>query len=128
MATSIPDSTQSGSGGVVSTGTSREEEGAHDMRAAAIQERLDDAARKIALLNQQFRDLKRLYNGAVENDKFALYCSYRIQMRVLLEVKSRYYQYACIEAEELHRVQTEIKKAKARPTACSDSPSSGVLE
>ncbi|KAH9364538.1 hypothetical protein HPB48_021618 [Haemaphysalis longicornis] len=98
------------------------------MRAAVIEEKLDDAARKIAVLNQQFRDLKRLYNAAVENDKFALYCSYHMQMRLLLEVKPMYYQYACIEAEELHRVQTEIEKAQARPTACSYSPGCGVFD
>lgn len=93
-----------------------------------IQEKLDGADRKIVLLNQQFRDLKRLCNGAVEDDNFSLYHRYRMQMRVLLEVKSRFCRHACIKAEELHRLRTEIEKANARPTARRDSPGGGVLE
>lgn len=114
------ESSSSGNSGVVATDLSPSESETLEGRAAAIQEKLDNAYRQIVFLDQQIRDLKRLYKRAEKNNKYAFRYNIRMKMSIASGIKMMYYHYANTKVAELERITTQIEEARSTASDTSD--------
>lgn len=91
-----------------------------EMRAAGIQEKLDATYRQIVFLDQQIRDLKRLYKRAEKNNKYAFRYNIRMKMSIASGIKMMYYHYANVKVAELERVTTQMEEARSTASDYSE--------
>ncbi|CAN7936978.1 unnamed protein product [Ixodes hexagonus] len=86
-------------------------------RAAVIQEKLDTTYRQIVFLDQQIRDLKRLYRRAEQNNKYAFRYNIRMKMSIASGIKMMFYHYANTKATELERITAQMERSTASDTS-----------
>ncbi|CAN7989717.1 hypothetical protein HPB47_004631 [Ixodes persulcatus] len=86
-------------------------------RAAVIQEKLDATYRQIVFLDQQIRDLKRLYRRAEQNNKYAFRYNIRMKMSIASGIKMMFYHYANTKVTELERITAQMERSTASDTS-----------
>ncbi|KAL3208853.1 hypothetical protein MRX96_038540 [Rhipicephalus microplus] len=90
MAAPSGECSSSGKIGVVVTDVSTNENETLEGRAAAIRNKLDNTYRQIGFLNQQIRDLKRLYKRAEKYNKHAFRYDILIKRSIASGIKMVY--------------------------------------
>lgn len=112
-------SSSSGNSGVVVTDVPPNESETLEGRATAIQDKLDNTYRRIMLLDEQIRDLKRLYMRA-QNNKYAFRYNIRMKVSIASSIKMMYYHYPNTKVAKLERITTQLEEARSTASDTSD--------
>lgn len=83
-----------------------------EMRAAAIREKVDEAFRRVGLLDQHISHLNVLYRRAKRKNKLAFVTKITMKMRAASSTRRLYMQYADAKADELVGVLKRLEKAR----------------
>ncbi|KAL3208857.1 hypothetical protein MRX96_038544 [Rhipicephalus microplus] len=110
----------SGNSGVVVTDVSTNENKTLEGRAAVIRNKLDNTYRQIGFLNQQIRDLKRLYKRGKKYNKHDFGYNILIKRSITRGIKMMYCHYANIKVAELERITKQLKEARSMASDTSD--------
>lgn len=89
-------------------------------RAVTLQEKLDVTYRQIVFLDQQIRDLKRLYKRAERNNKYAFRYNIRMKMSIASGIKMMYFHYANTKVTELGQLTSQMEEARSSASDTSD--------
>uniref|UniRef100_G3MTR8 Uncharacterized protein n=1 Tax=Amblyomma maculatum TaxID=34609 RepID=G3MTR8_AMBMU len=117
------DESSSGNTGVAAMDPSVSENETLKGRATAIQEQLHNTHRQIMFLDQQIRDLKRLYERAVKNNNYPFRYSIRMKMSIATGIKMMYYHYGSTKLAELEHITTQMEEARSTASDSSDGDS-----
>ncbi|XP_075737730.1 uncharacterized protein LOC142777309 [Rhipicephalus microplus] len=120
MAVPNGECSSSGNSGVVVTDVSPNEDETLEGRAAAIRKKLDNTYRQIGFLNQQIRDLRRLYKRAEKYNKHAFCYNILIKRSIASGIKMMYCHYANTQVAELERITTQLEEVRSTASDTSD--------